>query len=79
MLILRYPTIITCEVLYYRPDFPSLVQSFVWQTEDTIPELKRIHAFLMHWKEHINAKINHIRVAHGSDPEWRNLDDWLNA
>lgn len=78
MLILRYPTIITCEVLYYRPDFPSLVQSFVWQTEDTIPELKRIHQFLHFWQTQIEARINSIRISHGNNPTWRNITAIIN-
>ena len=36
----------TAEVLYYLPDHPSLLQSFVWQTLDLAPSYPRIHRFL---------------------------------
>ena len=76
MLIIKRPTVVTVNVLYYRPDFPSLVQDFIWQCEDVVPELRRIHQFLGFWRENIEARINRIMVTHGGDPEWRNLDDY---
>jgi uncharacterized protein Usg len=45
------------------PDHPSLLQEFIWQTEDTIPELIRIHRFLNHWQRNIDAAIQQIMLA----------------
>jgi len=59
--------IATLQILYYRPDYTSLLQEFVWQTEDVVPEFPRIHRFLHHWKYNIEATVHSITVAH-TDP-----------
>lgn len=55
----------TAEVLYYLPDHPSLLQSFVWQTLDLAPAYPRIHKFLDFWKREINAVIHSVQLASG--------------
>lgn len=57
--------ITTAEVLYYMPDHPSLLQSFVWQTLDLAPKYPRIHRFLNFWKAEIDAIIHSVRLATG--------------
>jgi uncharacterized protein Usg len=55
----------TAEVLYYMPDHPSLLQSFVWQTLDLAPDYPRIHRFLNFWRREIDAVIHSVRLASG--------------
>lgn len=55
----------TAEVLYYMPDHPKLLQSFVWQTLDVAPAYPRIHKFLDFWKREIEAVIHSVRLASG--------------
>jgi len=55
----------TAEVLYYMPDHPSLLQSFMWQTLDLAPSYPRIHKFLNFWKSEIDAVIHSVRLATG--------------
>ncbi|MES1200071.1 MAG: Usg family protein [Pseudomonadota bacterium] len=55
----------TAEVLYYMPDHPSLLQSFVWQTLDLAPNYPRIHKFLEFWRREIEAVIHSVRLASG--------------
>ncbi|MBL8551764.1 MAG: hypothetical protein JNJ73_17380 [Hyphomonadaceae bacterium] len=55
----------TAEVLYYMPDHPALIQSFVWQTLDLAPKYPRIHRFLDYWKREIEAVIHSVRLATG--------------
>ena len=55
----------TAEVLYYLPDHPSLLQSFVWQTLDLAPRYPRIHRFLDFWRAEIDAVIHSVRLASG--------------
>jgi len=54
----------TAEVIYYLPDHPDILQSFVWQTMDLAPRFPRIHRFLDHWRAHIEATIHSVRLAH---------------
>lgn len=55
----------TAEVLYYLPDHPSLLQSFLWQTLDLAPKYPRIHRFLNFWKSEVDAVIHSVRLASG--------------
>lgn len=55
----------TAEVLYYMPDHPALLQSFVWQTLDLAPSYPRIHQFLDFWRAEIQAVIHSVRLASG--------------
>lgn len=67
----------TAEVLYYMPDHPSLLQSFVWQTQDTAPKYPRLLRFLDFWRQEIEAVIHTVRIAHLgiiSPARWRNVD-----
>lgn len=57
-------SLLTAEILYYRPDHPSLLQSFSWQTLDAAPGFPRLAAFLEHWRTEVAARIHSIRVAH---------------
>jgi uncharacterized protein Usg len=55
----------TAEVLYYLPDHPSLIQSFVWQTLDLAPDYPRIHRFLEFWCREIEAVIHSVQLSSG--------------
>ena len=52
----------TAEVLYYLPDHPSLLQSFIWQTQDLAPRYPRVSRFLDYWRREIDAAIHSVRV-----------------
>ena len=56
--------LLTAEIIYYRPDFPKLLQSFVWQTVDKAPKFPRLADFLDHWRREIKAVIHSINIAH---------------
>ena len=53
----------TAEVLYYMPDHPKLLQSFMWQTLDVAPEYPRVHSFLQYWRKEIQAVIHSVRLS----------------
>ena len=53
----------TAEVLYYMPDHPRLLQSFMWQTLDVAPEYPRVHRFLDYWRREIQAVIHSVRLS----------------
>ena len=55
----------TAEVLYYMPDHPTLLQSFIWQTLDLAPSYPRIHKFLDFWRAEIQAVIHSVHLANG--------------
>ena len=57
---LRGERLTTAEVIYYMPDHPALLQSFLWQTLDLPPEFPRVHEFLMYWRREIEAVIHSV-------------------
>lgn len=60
--VLRGSQLVTVEVLYQVPDYPSLVQEFTWQTFDISPKYPRLHRFLDFWDQHIHGKRLSTRV-----------------
>jgi len=52
----------TAEVLYYIPDHPALLQSFLWQTLDEAPDFPRIQRFLEYWRQEIDAVIHSVAI-----------------
>ena len=74
---LRGATLLTAEVLYFMPDHPKLLQTFMWQTLDVAPKYPRLAQFLDYWRREIEAVIHSVRVAHGEPlaiPDWRNAN-----
>lgn len=67
----------TAEVIYYLPDHPSLLQSFVWQTMDCAPQYPRIAKFLNFWRREIEAVIHSVHVGSTdivAPSDWRSVD-----
>jgi uncharacterized protein Usg len=61
---IRGAGLLTADILYYRPDHPTLLQSFMWQTMDVAPGFPRLERFLDFWKREIEAAIHSVRIAH---------------
>lgn len=55
----------TAEILYHLPDYPDLLQTFVWQTLDTAPRFPRLKSFLDYWVDHIEGKLHSVRICDG--------------
>lgn len=52
----------TAEILYHLPDYPELLQSFVWQDYDLPPDSPNLHHFLTFWTHSIDGKLHSVRV-----------------
>jgi len=77
---LRGGSLLTAEILYYRPDHPSVLQSFAWQTIDAGPRFPKLVTFLEHWRKEVRAMIHSIRIAHSDwigPTDFRNVDGVL--
>jgi uncharacterized protein Usg len=53
----------TAEILYHLPDYPTLLQSFVWQQLDMAPEFPVLRRFLDFWSRNIEGKLHSVKVA----------------
>lgn len=54
----------TAEILYHLPDFPSIIQQFVWQEYDIHPEFPRLCGFLDFWARNLEGELSKVIVAH---------------
>lgn len=80
MLIIKTKPVLL-QVIYYLPDYPTILQEFTWGYDDRIPELVRTHKFLNHWKKNIDAVISEALISissnNGRPSNWRSVDELL--
>ncbi len=55
-------SIVTVNIIYYRPDYRHLLNHFLWQTLDIKPKYPRIEKFLLFWQREIDAVIKDIII-----------------
>jgi len=60
--ILFQSRLILAEILYRLPDYPSILQTFVWQKEDLPPLYPELKHFLQFWQAELEGKIYMVRV-----------------
>jgi len=53
----------TAEILYYMPDHPGVLQSFIWQDLDLAPRFPELSRFLAFWQRELDGKLHSVRVA----------------
>lgn len=61
-LMLRGYRLATAEILYRRPDHPSLLQTYVWQDLDIAPEFPVLRGFLAFWQRTLDGPLHTVRV-----------------
>ncbi|MCP4329226.1 MAG: Usg family protein [Alphaproteobacteria bacterium] len=60
---LRDYRLTTAEILYHMPDFPTVLQTFVWQHYDLAPRFPVLSRFLTYWTENLDGPLHSVRVA----------------
>ncbi len=60
---LRDYRLTTVEILYHFPDYPRLLQSFIWQEYDLAPGYPVLRRFLDFWESNIEGRMHSVRVA----------------
>ena len=55
----------TAEILYHMPDHPGLLQTYVWQNMDLVPDYPELRRFLDFWQANLDGKLHSIRVGTG--------------
>lgn len=53
----------TAEILYYMPDHPVVLQTFIWQEFDLAPKFPILNRFLRFWQSNIEGRLHSVRVA----------------
>lgn len=70
----------TAEILYHMPDHQHLLQSFIWQEYDQVPDLPRLRKFLDFWTQNLDGPLHSVRYSAKkliSASEWRNVSGEL--
>ena len=56
----------TAEILYHLPDYPNMLQTYIWQEMDLQPDFPVLRRFLDFWQAKLDGKLHSVRVAsHG--------------
>jgi uncharacterized protein Usg len=51
-------------ILYRRPDYPWLLQTYVWQNYDLYPDFPELQGFLEFWQKSLEGVLHSVTVAH---------------
>jgi uncharacterized protein Usg len=54
----------TSEILSRLPDYPRLLQSYIWQDYDLAPRFPKLTYFLDFWDANLDGPLYRVRVAH---------------
>jgi uncharacterized protein Usg len=54
----------TAEILYRLPDYPRLLQSYIWQDYDVAPKFPKLLDFFDFWTTNLDGPLYQVRVAH---------------
>jgi len=53
----------TARIYYHIPDYPGVLQTYVWQEFDLPPEFPKLRKFLDFWQEKLEGRLHSVRVA----------------
>ena len=54
----------TANILYHMPDYPDILQEYIWQDYDLHPRFPALTKFLNFWTLCLEGPLNRIYVAH---------------
>lgn len=56
----------TAEITYYLPDYPTLLQNYIWQELDEVPHFPVLRRFLAYWQKNLDGRLHSVKVAAAS-------------
>lgn len=75
-MMLRGYGLTTAEMFYRMPDYPGVLNTFVWQDYDMAPDHERLFRFIEFWQEEIEGPLHSVRYTHRkliAPGEWRSV------
>jgi uncharacterized protein Usg len=54
----------TAEILYRMPDYPDLIQSYLWQSLDRLPDFPKLQEFLGFWERELQGELHSVRIGY---------------
>ena len=70
----------TAEILYQVPEYPDLLQSYLWQSLDRVPDFPKLNDFLSAWEKDLEGKLHSVRIGYVGiiqPEEWRYADSMI--
>lgn len=55
--------LVTAHIVYRRPDHKWLLQDYVWQDYDKLPDYPALRKFVVFWREKLDGPIHSIEIA----------------
>ncbi|MBA4749969.1 MAG: Usg family protein [Alphaproteobacteria bacterium] len=56
--------LMTAQILYHLPDYPSLLQTYIWQDLDLAPDFPTLMKFLDFWDKNLEGRMHSVTVTH---------------
>ena len=53
----------TAEIIYHLPDYPDILQSYIWQQTDLAPDLPALQRFLDFWERQLDGRLHSVKVS----------------
>ncbi len=70
----------TAEILYQIPEYPDLLQSYLWQSLDRVPDFPKLNEFLSSWEKGVEGKLHSVRIGYVGiiqPEEWHHADSMM--
>ncbi|MEM8837423.1 MAG: aspartate-semialdehyde dehydrogenase [Pseudomonadota bacterium] len=67
----------TANIFYHRPDFQTLLQTYLWQDYDMAPDFPKLHGFLDFWTKSLDGPLHSVQYSHQrliGPGEWQKVD-----
>jgi len=53
----------TAEILYALPDYPRLLQTYIWQDYDEAPKFPLLNQFITFWQRDLHGRLHRVTVS----------------
>ena len=66
----------TAEFTYHMPDYAHVLNTFVWQEYDLMPDHPRLFKFIEFWQREIDGPLHSVRFTHRrqlASGDWRRV------
>lgn len=69
----------TAFILYHMPDYPELLQSYIWQDYDYPPRFPVLKKFLAFWHSSLEGRLHSVQLGHAEAYGTGAVDfaDWM--
>jgi len=56
----------TAQIFYHVPDYPAVLQTYIWQDYDVAPDFPVLTGFLNFWRRTLDGPLHSVQVAHAN-------------